>query len=180
MEKFYFLGIDLLYPFANLMSDLKLNGDTEIGIIADYFDLKIGTNIEHVDQCKYKIKIEKFFEYFKFKNKMNGEYYDRKMVLAVIDAGVVFNSADYKAIQELSTNPSEQNNHLFQMLVNVGSAKSAKQSVSQQDSMRVVMAKFIVLADKHCASGRFPSYMTKEEMRPFLKKVSRYYRSLPK
>jgi FtsZ-binding cell division protein ZapB len=181
LEKFYFLGIDLLYPFANLMSDLKLNGEKEIGQVADYFDLNAGANIEHVDQCEYKIKIEKFFEYFKFKKNMNGSYYDQKMVLAVIESGVVFNSHDSKAIQELSTNPSKQNEYLFQMLVNVGSPKKGpKQSANHQDSMLAVIANFIALADKHIASGKFPSYLTKSNMRPFLKKTDQYYSSLPK
>jgi hypothetical protein len=179
LEVFYFLGIDFLYPFANLMS-AKFVGDPEIKRVSKFFRLNVGANIIHVDQTKYRIDIEKMYEYFKFKNKMSGAAYDRDMVLDVIDTGVVFNNHDYKSLKDLASNPAGQYKYLFEMRVNVGSPKGPKQSVSQQDSMLNVMANFIVLADKHISSGKFPSYLTKSKMHPFLKKVDQYNSSLPK
>ena len=105
LEVFYFLGIDLLYPFANLMS-AKFVGDPEIKQVSKFFRLNVGANIIHVDQTKYRIDIEKMYEYFKFKGKMNGAYYDQDMVLDAIDSGVVFNSHDYKSNQRTSIKPS--------------------------------------------------------------------------
>jgi hypothetical protein len=176
LEVFYFLGIDLLYPFANLM--LEFVGDPEIVSVAEYFNLRVGANIIHVDQCKYRINIEKLYEYFKFKKEMGSISYNKDLVLSVISADVTFDSHDYGSIKELSPDPAAQFDYLFEMLVNGCSPKSASASTSNQESIIVLIAKFIQLADKHFACDTYPPCVTKNEFKPFLSRAERYFENL--
>jgi hypothetical protein len=175
LEVFYFLGIDFLYPFVNLMYEFW--GDPEIAVVADFFNLRVGQNIVNVDQCKYRINIEKLHEYFKFKREMKGLQYDKGLVLEVISADVCFDTHDYKAIADLASNPAAQYDYLFEMLVNGGSPKSASSSSSSQESIIVLMAKFIQLADKHFSCGTFPNYVTRKEFKPFLSRAEKYFKT---
>lgn len=176
MENFYFLGVDFLYPFINLMYEFW--GDPEIAVVADFFNLRVGKISADVDQFKYRVNIEKLHEYFKFKREMKGLQYDKDLVLDVISADVTFDNHDYKTIASLAPNLTAQFDYLFEMLVNGCSPKSQNSS-SNQDSVIVLIAKFIQLAEKHISCGTFPNYVTRKEFKPFLSIVEKYFNNLP-
>ena len=177
LELFYFLGIDRLYYFANLM--VKFHGDPDIRPIAKRFNLDAGKNLINVNQDEYRKNIDKLYEYFKLKLKLNGVNCDKEFVLDVIDSGVKFSKVDYEVLIKLQSDPDKQSKFLLKMLLNGGTPKGNQTTGDNKDSTMLLMAKFIENIDSYKITGRIPADYTKQIVRQFFDSATWFYSNVP-
>jgi hypothetical protein len=173
LEKYYYLGFDRIYYFANTM--VRSQKDPELKEIANRFGINFNIERKNIDHRKFMLALDKMKEYFSFKLKMKGIQYDKKLVLDAIDTGVSFSKLDYEA---LKNNQIDQSEYLMAMILNCGSPKS-KAGSDKKESTIVLLAKLSENLDVYISNNTIPQYLSKGTVRRVLLKLAHLYKKLP-
>jgi len=177
LEVFYFMGIDFLYSFANLM--VKFHGDPEIKEVSKFYGLNVGEDIKTVNQTEYLKNMKKLQQYFKYRKEMGKMQLDKEMMLNMFDNNIKLIPADYKRLKNLYEYGQNNNVIIDGVIFFMFPKKTKSKRSSQNDSIIITMSKFIETALQHINNNDFPPYMNKNLFRPFRDLVSKYYDSLP-
>lgn len=173
LEKYYFIGFDRIYYFANTM--VRSQKDPELKEIARRFGINLKIERKNIDHRKYMFVLDKMKEYFSFKLKMKGTQYDKDLVLSAIDTGVSFAKSDYES---LKNNQIDKSEYLMAMILNCGSPKS-KVGSDKKESTIVLLAKLSENIDVYISNNKIPQYLSKGTVRCALLKLAYLYKKLP-
>jgi hypothetical protein len=156
VEHYLYMGMDRLYDLFHKLK--KYHGEPEFQLIANRFGylFKIQPETEET-KVEMNKNADKIREFFRFKEQMKNNSFDRDLLLDVIEAGGKFEKKDYEEINKLtSSNPQGVNEFLRSTLCNGGTPKGRSTKPAAKDSIQIILAMLIETIDKFEVLNTYP------------------------
>ncbi len=159
LKPYYYMGLDRIYYLFNKLIHYQKDPDFDHirSRYAYIFDPTMKSLPEKED---VKIKADVIRNFFKFKNQIKRNDYNKDLVFDALEAGCTFGKKDYEYLNKPSVTPDDIDLYLLKMMVTAGSPASQKSSSSSRTSIQVILSMLLQTVQGYNAENIIPEFLS--------------------
>lgn len=159
VRPYYFMGIDRIYDLFNkLIHHLNDPDFNHIRIRYAYiFDPAMKSLPEKED---VKVKSDVIRDFFKFRNQVKRNDYDKDLVFDALEAGCTFGKKDYEYLNQPSVTPDDIDLYLLKMMVAASSPASHKSSSNSRIRIQIILTMLLQTVQGYNAENIIPEFLS--------------------